>query len=300
MNFSIKDGATMLFTNDLPTGSTLYKGFNTTEEGIPPTEPCWFTTTENNAKPQGKIVKKFITKKTISLINISSTLFKMHFTDQINMRFPYDEAKDILLPLGVPDVAGQQLVIGDHTVEPKVNRCTVQNTKLKNKVKFYNNQSHYFGNKLLDVNMVKQMAIIYGPSIKGYFQLPDVPSCWGSPSIGEVCLFVVDSSTIALSNPSASASTPVKQTQVGRGLDSDIEGLNGDSYLLLRQGFTKKEVEDFRKSRKRPERIPTETQKTTGNSKYPYPNFFDDTAPFCGWAAQQIKWKSNSKNEIDI
>ena len=129
-----------------------------------------------------------------------------------------------------------------------------------------------------------------------------MPSCWHGKFPAEICLFNV----VQLLMPITKSSAPVKQ-----GGDTTVlflstrtlfknERLNGESYLLLREGYRKKEVIQFRKTGIKPTRNPSDIQRDAAEEKYPYPNFFTDVVPYCGWAAQNIKWPENEHKNLKI
>ena len=187
----------------------------------------------------------------------------MHFTDQVNLR--NKDVINLLLPLGIPDIEEQQIIMNKTIIKEgdrPVNVCkTVKG--LTNQVKYYGNQSRFSATNL-DAQMISEMRNIYGHYLHGYIQPNSLPTCWHYQFPSEMCLFDLSTSFL-IPLPVTGGNklekymdTSEKEKKIEPILflpkyrSNRAEYLNGYSYLYLREGYTKTEVEEYRKTGKAP------------------------------------------------
>lgn len=88
-----------MFTLVFPKDSAIYKGFENASAKFDHNSKnsCWFALEKDKAIKYGNYVYGFQTSKTMRFINISSSLFKLHFTDQINIsNLPVEKHTSVL------------------------------------------------------------------------------------------------------------------------------------------------------------------------------------------------------------
>jgi len=99
-----------MFCIKMAKGTSLYKGFLNIEDkvDISSDELCWFALDGKEPLKYGNIVRKVKTNKPILLVNITSGLFKSHFSDMLNL-MGADDRDDVLAALGVATNVDKQL-----------------------------------------------------------------------------------------------------------------------------------------------------------------------------------------------
>ena len=247
IDYKIDAGCIPMFALILPKGTVIYKGFKNmnTVFNHNSKEPCWFALRKEQSMKYGDNIQAFKTTTPIKLINISSTLFKSHFTDQINMALidPIDK-ENILMTLGIPNARVQNEIIQKNTTVQ--NLCTISK-QLQNQVDYYNG-SRYSGTNL-DMTMVFHIEKLYGQHISGYMQPRPVPSCWHREFPEELCIFNVSKHVLTrVNSPTAGGSIVKERKYLAPREVSHEDFVNMRCEILRKQLYSKEVIEKFRKS----------------------------------------------------
>lgn len=175
----------------LPANETLYKGMNEELFSLQYPKPIWFSQRHETASQYGTFVHKFVTKRPLKLINVSSPYFQSTFMDFLNDFYRQDEnARNLQLrmlsPLGLPDEESQQRYLSTMGIRPRVSQA---NREVYQDIAFFYNR-HRFSHACMDYDLAKFMQSVYHQyHFDGYIAPCVWPSKYHVQFSDEVCIF---------------------------------------------------------------------------------------------------------------
>lgn len=188
---------TELFEYTLPHDSTLFRGlYGVSEYNKSHNEISWFTFDKNKASTYAKnngIVCTFKPlKQPIKLVHITSMFFRMHFIDQINLRYikNADTKIPIFSAIGFPSLDLVQYVINKHLQYKPANSCS-GNSSEASEIKLFAEYlgGHRLSESTIDKLFADAMEIVYGDRFDGYISIMNWHTCHHNTFPPEVCLF---------------------------------------------------------------------------------------------------------------
>lgn len=261
-----------LFCIELPKNTTIYKGVSKSHKfDYKFKDPVWFTTNLESAEKYAKKkeddgkVLTFKTSKKLKLINITSNLFRLHYLDQVNLKYPISLKPDdtdsqrekLLVPIGLPSQDVQKRIV-DKTTKKKFCPFDDETTKTVGYLTSFTGFHRYSETKS-DLDMAKFMKETY-PKIDGYIQPSLITTCWHGTFQNELCLFDVSMSLF-----------PIKGGGVSDKTILEILNENSDMVEIWdnRESLSQEEINKMDRERKAAEK-PFYTVEQNGSGKVAY------------------------------
>lgn len=179
------------FTTVLPKGTLLYRGSKNAEPLRPDTFPMWFCEQTHNASYYGEHVASYVLTRDVRLLNAQHQGFHQDFINRLNITFPGDNGMGmddrklaVMAALGLPDLATQRRVLGEHGT---VTRKNVIDTFVG-----CFGGAHRYSSSRYDNNMVSAMTAEYAHmGYDGYISACGWPSYYMDGFLTpEICMFV--------------------------------------------------------------------------------------------------------------
>jgi hypothetical protein len=191
--FDIKDKITELFEYTLDNNSKLYRGLHDVKEYDQNyNKISWFSldkqTVYKYAKDSNGIICSFIPKKKdIKLLNITSSFFRMHLLDQVNMNYKNEDKIPVFSAIGIPNLELVKYVINKYFKEKPIDACKENDLETKLFAEYLG--GHRLSEIKVDEIFAETLESIYKNKFDGYISTLNWSSCHHKNFPPEICLF---------------------------------------------------------------------------------------------------------------